>query len=161
MQGDNTDNRLTEARANKFNKDFQKRLEKGEAPGTALVASISSLTGYIDKFVINWSNVFMYLFTGGICALIFMTSMGFGLPDALGKKLTDSPTYTCPHCHHLGYGGLVARCPICNRSISGDEDDPIDDSENLNDEDDFYNPNFYGLMSDEDENFRDWRANHN
>ena len=161
MQGDNTDDRLTEARANKFNKDFQKRLEKGEAPGTALAASISSLTGYIDKFVINWSNVFMYLFIGGICALIFMTSMGFGLPDALGKKLTDSPTYTCPYCYRSGYSNSVTRCPSCNRLLNGEEDDPLENDSSGNDEDDIFNPNVYGLMPDEDNNIRDWRANHN
>lgn len=153
MQGNHTDDRLTGARTDKFNRDFQKRLKKGEAPGTALAASISSLTGYIDKFVIDWGNTIAYLVCGGLFALVLIPITGLSIPEVLGKKLEDSPTYTCPYCHHSCYEDIVVRCPICKRSLSGNEDDLIDNDEN--DESDFYYPEFYGLMPDEDDNIRE------
>lgn len=80
---------------------------------------------------------------------------------------------------HGGHGGSGNSAPRLSRSyrpgyrrysymlggrtryVYGEEDDPLENDNSGNDEDDIFNPNVYGLMPDEDENFRDWCANHN
>jgi len=122
MQGDNTDNVLSEKKANKFNKELVKNIKESNDVSQSLNNAFDSSLSYlmdkeVDKSAIG-SGCAISLFSIGcisVCIYAFIKSKGRN--KAVEIKSDEKET-VCAYCGGRYILSTVISCPHCGASIS-------------------------------------------
>ncbi len=145
MQGDDTDNILTETKTKKFNLSLQNMLEKGASFGSAVKSTFFDFSKDVMKVSVNFSSIFPSLF--GILFVTFHAyiMLGFNKSERLYRKAVKCPENSkeslCPYCGKKFVVGLAQNCPHCNAFISSDyiaNDSLADEYDRFNERSDIY-----------------------
>ena len=125
MQGDDTDNILTERVTTKFNGYVYDDLSNGKSFGRSLIDSFNKITPtimdsyfYLDSaivaFVVIWTTMFTFVVVFGIRDLINK----YRLKDAICVGNPDSMKLVkCPYCGADYYENTIKRCLKCGAEL--------------------------------------------
>lgn len=122
MQGDNTDNVLTEKKANRFNKSLVKNIKNDSSVEQALTDSFEKSLDYMMKIEIDFSAIG----SGAFLMLISIGSLVFGIyfynkskGRETAKEIKENEKETvCAYCEGRYILSTVTSCPHCGASIS-------------------------------------------